>query len=104
VRIIQSAYWSGNVRELANSLERAAILADADILRGEDLVVSGPLAADGAGGVSGGGAAAQTMEDVEREAIRRALAAVGGNRRTAAEKLGIGVRTLYEKLKKYDLE
>ena len=45
-----------------------------------------------------------TMEDVEREAIRIALAEVGGNRRKAAERLGIGERTLYRKLRQYELE
>jgi two-component system response regulator FlrC len=43
------------------------------------------------------------MEDVERQAIERALAATGGNRRRAATMLGIGLRTLYEKLKRYGL-
>ena len=38
---------------------------------------------------------------MERAAIEEALAAVNGNRREAAERLGIGVRTLYEKLKRY---
>jgi two-component system response regulator FlrC len=99
VQTIQNARWSGNVRELANSLERAAILADADILRGEDLIVSGGMGRD-----AGSVVESAMMVDVEREAIRRALATVGGNRRMAAEKLGIGVRTLYEKLKKYELE
>jgi two-component system response regulator FlrC len=41
--------------------------------------------------------------DLEREAIDHALAETGGNRREAAERLGIGVRTLYEKLKRYGL-
>ena len=45
-----------------------------------------------------------TMEDVEREVIRIALAEVRGNRRKAAERLGIGERTLYRKLKQYELE
>ena len=44
------------------------------------------------------------MADIEHEAIRRALADVGGNRRLAAERLGIGVRTLYEKLKRYGIQ
>jgi DNA-binding NtrC family response regulator len=35
--------------------------------------------------------------------IQQTLAAVGGNRRQAAAKLGIGLRTLYDKLKRYDL-
>jgi two-component system response regulator FlrC len=43
------------------------------------------------------------MEQAERRAIEAALAHHGGNRRLAAETLGIGVRTLYDKLKRYDL-
>jgi DNA-binding NtrC family response regulator len=45
-----------------------------------------------------------TMEEVEREAIAAALREVEGNRRRAAELLGIGERTLYRKIKKFDLE
>ena len=41
-----------------------------------------------------------TMEEIEQAAIQRALAAAGGNRRAAADALGIGLRTLYEKLKR----
>jgi len=48
---------------------------------------------------AGGG----SLDDVERDAIARTLAEVGGNRRQAAERLGIGLRTLYEKLKRYGL-
>jgi DNA-binding NtrC family response regulator len=44
-----------------------------------------------------------TMEDMEREAIAAALEEVDGNRRQAAQMLGIGERTLYRKLRKYDL-
>ena len=44
------------------------------------------------------------MADVERAAIAAALKATRGNRRKAAETLGIGERTLYRKLKEYELE
>jgi two-component system response regulator HydG len=44
------------------------------------------------------------MEEMEEAAIRAALGMVGGNRRKAAEQLGIGERTLYRKIKKYGLE
>ena len=44
-----------------------------------------------------------TMSDVERAAIAAALEETGGNRRRAAEKLGIGERTLYRKIKEFDL-
>lgn len=45
-----------------------------------------------------------TIQDLEREAIILALREVKGNRRKAAENLGIGERTLYRKIKEYDLE
>jgi formate hydrogenlyase transcriptional activator len=44
-----------------------------------------------------------SLAELERQTIVRTLAAVGGNRRLAATKLGIGLRTLYEKLRRYDL-
>jgi len=44
-----------------------------------------------------------TIKELEREAIRQTLDKVGGNRREAAKSLGIGERTLYRKLKEYDL-
>jgi len=90
---VVDADWPGNVRELANALERAAILADGPELRARDL---GTLAR--ARSPSGG-----SLSEVEREAIARTLAEVGGNRRVAAERLGIGLRTLYDKLKRYGL-
>jgi two-component system response regulator AtoC len=93
-RAIVDADWPGNVRELANALERAAILADGPELRVRDLgTLSRPRPPAGGGSLS----------DVERDTIARTLAEVGGNRRQAAERLGIGLRTLYEKLKRYGL-
>ncbi len=93
-RILHGA-WRGNVRELANALERAAILADGDVIGGDDLHVAIT--------VPNGDTTGRTMEDIEREAIRQALAEVDGNRRRAAERLGIGERTLYEKLKRFGM-
>jgi two-component system, NtrC family, response regulator AtoC len=95
-----AASWPGNVRELANVLERSAILADGEEIGADDLsllVEAPPPEAPAVAGSAG------TMEDIERKAIERALAATGGNRRRAATMLGIGLRTLYEKLKRYGL-
>ena len=47
--------------------------------------------------------AGMTMAEIEREAIRATLVAVDGNRREAAKALGIGERTLYRKITKYEL-
>ncbi|HTT66650.1 MAG TPA: sigma-54 dependent transcriptional regulator [Gemmatimonadales bacterium] len=95
-RRIVAAPWPGNVRELANVLERAAILGDGGEIREEHLEL-GESVHPGAAGGNG----AVTLDEIERAAIERALAAVGGNRRAAADRLGIGLRTLYDKLKKY---
>ena len=45
-----------------------------------------------------------TIDEMERRAIAAALSEVHGNRRKAAELLGIGERTLYRKISKYELE
>jgi len=45
-----------------------------------------------------------TMADIERMAIQAALRDTGGNRRKAADLLGIGERTLYRKLREYEGE
>ncbi|HHE46323.1 MAG TPA: sigma-54-dependent Fis family transcriptional regulator, partial [Bacteroidetes bacterium] len=45
-----------------------------------------------------------SLDDVEREQIRRALANFNGNRRKAANALGIGERTLYRKIKQYRIK
>jgi len=92
---LASATWPGNVRELRNTLERAAILAEGKHIRAEHIVLD-PLAS-GVDPLSG------TLEQIERRAIERALSEVDGNRKRCAERLGIGLRTLYEKLKAYDL-
>jgi two-component system response regulator FlrC len=96
-RKLESYSWPGNVRELANTLERAAILADGDVIDAEHLWLdpsSEPAASSGP---------VKTLAELEREGIIRALDATDGNRRKAAELLGIGERTLYDKLKRHEL-
>jgi two-component system response regulator FlrC len=88
--------WPGNVRQLRNTLERAAILAEGDEVRTGHLAPEAP----GRGAVAGP-EGEQTLAELERAAIERALADCGGNRKQAARRLGIGLRTLYEKLKRY---
>ena len=96
---LAAAAWRGNVRELANTLERAAILADGDAIDAthiwlEDATTRPTPRSD----------EVKPLAELEREAILHALEVVGGNRRRAAELLGIGERTLYDKLKKYGVD
>jgi two-component system response regulator FlrC len=99
-RLLASS-WRGNVRELGNALERAAILADGDAIDAEHLWLEDakPLAKS-----ASSDGAVKPLAELEREAVLHALDVVGGNRRKAAELLGIGERTLYDKLKKYGVD
>jgi two-component system, NtrC family, response regulator AtoC len=104
--VLAAAEWPGNVRELANTLERAAILADGPELQAADVTpairarrgTTPVMPAEAASDASG-----PTLDAIERDAILRALAEANGNRRKAAARLGIGLRTLYEKISRYQL-
>lgn len=89
--------WPGNVRELEHAVERAAILADGARIGVRDLPpeVSSQLR-------ERSDVAADTLEDLERTAIERALTRFGGNRRKTAAALDISPATLWRKLKKYN--
>lgn len=96
---LQGYAWPGNVRELGNVLERAAILADGAEIAAGDLGLGARLVTGPPSDLLLGG----TLKDLEKEAIRRLLAANGGHRKKTAAQLGIGLRTLYDKLKEYGL-
>jgi two-component system response regulator FlrC len=87
--------WPGNIRELQNVIERAVILCREDRIGPTHLNLAPALAPPPTG--------QKTLKDLEREAILAALDAHGGNRRQAAEQLGIGLRTLYTRLKEYGI-
>jgi two-component system response regulator AtoC len=97
--------WPGNVRQLENVLHRAAIVADGGMIRVSDLPpevghmaagVAAPAAEGGAGG--GEGNLRDRVRRFEIALIRRAIDDCGGDRRLAAQRLGIGLSSLYRKL------
>jgi two-component system response regulator AtoC len=91
--------WPGNVRELRNAVERAAVLSAGGVLDRRDFALSdGPNAQSGA--TQGALDLRTQVEAVERAAIQRALEASNGNRRRAANMLGISLRTLFYKLRR----
>jgi len=98
--------WPGNVRELQNLVQRVALLCDGDVVSGglvrqwlqplptaheERTVVLQP--ADPLAAFVG-----KPLEEVERALIQRTFEHCGGNRKRTAKMLGIGVRTLFNKL------
>ncbi|HEU5305047.1 MAG TPA: sigma-54 dependent transcriptional regulator [Gemmatimonadales bacterium] len=91
--------WPGNVRELRNAIERAAVLGVGGPLDCKDFALT-----NGSGGMNANANGSHDLrsqvEAVEREAIQRALLASNGNRRQAANLLGISLRTLFYKLRR----
>ena len=89
--------WPGNVRELSNVIERAMNMTDGSVIQPKDLpdYIFAPSAVE------------QSLKDLsrngERETISNALTSVKGNRKLAAERLGISTTTLWRKMKELDL-
>ncbi|MBL4636767.1 MAG: sigma-54-dependent Fis family transcriptional regulator [Kofleriaceae bacterium] len=105
LKILLSYTWPGNIRELKNTLERAAILADDLQITASDIrldSLSAPTASVSLSSVAPSDTI-KPLAELERDAIANALRAVDGNRRKAATLLGIGERTLYDKIKRYGL-
>ncbi|MFO1385355.1 MAG: sigma-54 dependent transcriptional regulator [Chitinivorax sp.] len=97
--------WDGNVRELENVVQRAAILAMTDVIEPSQLLLptpSGPVVAVAANASTASTAELpMDMESIERRTILETLEQVNGSRKLAAERLGISERTLRYKLKQY---
>ncbi len=100
--------WQGNVRELRNSMERAVLVGNFD-----QIINEGPPAnPNGASQVTSSGAEQSTvdaacditLDEMEKRVIYETLRRCKGNRTKTAEKLGISLRTLRNKLKAFRLE
>lgn len=115
LRRLNAYRWPGNVREMENLVERIVTLYDDTHIRPEHLPaeISGERrpAPEGVPAVEARGSSDRPrtggtvrLEDVEREAIQRALVETRFNKKRAAEKLGISRPTLYQKIRRYQLE
>jgi len=100
---LQAHGWRGNVRELRNAIERAAIIAKSGRLRLEDLPAA-VRQADPTGGAAIMLPAGVTAAEAERTLILEALKRHGNNKTRAARELGLDVKTLRTKLKSYQLD
>ena len=96
--------WPGNIRQLRNCIRTMVVMCDRDKLDKQDippeiyqrrLLAAGTTDPAGLGGVS--------LNELEKQAIMDTLAKTKGNREKAANILGIGERTLYRKIKEYNL-
>jgi len=92
-------HWPGNIRELRNVLEQAAMLTDRARLGAEDFASILPASAARAARTAGAmRPLPEQIAELERSSIRLALAATGGNKVSAARMLGISRATLYQKM------
>ena len=91
--------WPGNVRELKHVVHRAYVLADSggEILA--ETALGNPFAGDGNGG---GLEAGRPIREVERELIFKTLEHFDGDKKVAADTLGISLKTLYNRLNEYE--
>ena len=125
--ILKEYHWPGNVRELQNICERASVLCRDSVIEGgliqpwlmprgsatplvhqsaapaamTTLAGSPPLQPPAVVASPDAGGPLRSLEEIEREEVIRALGRFSGNRTRTAQALGIGVRTLGLKLKKW---
>jgi transcriptional regulator with GAF, ATPase, and Fis domain len=109
LRVLQKYGWPGNVRELQNIIERASVLESAEgLVRAATiepwLRVAGsesPTVVDNSTAIAAEGLAGKPLADIEKQVILSTLERFKGHRIKTATALGIGVRTLGMKLKKW---
>ncbi|MBT4932995.1 MAG: sigma-54-dependent Fis family transcriptional regulator [Rhodospirillaceae bacterium] len=103
--LLNTHSWSGNVRELENTMHRAVLLASGTEIGPEAVMLGGRATAgaqDGSNEAKGGDMVGRTVAAVERDLIIDTLQHCLGNRTHAANILGISIRTLRNKLKLYN--
>lgn len=94
--------WPGNVRELANIIERAVVLNSSGTITQDDIYINNPpLPTSYEEPAMENG---MTLQDLEKKFIIETLETMKNNRTKTAEKLGISVRTLRNKLQEYKVE
>jgi len=103
---LQAYRWPGNIRELRNVIEWAAVFSDGDVITPQDLppeVSSRGGCRASSPGVVEAGEPRLSLSATEREQIVRALSGARGHRARAARLLGISPRTLYRKLHEHGI-
>jgi DNA-binding NtrC family response regulator len=97
--------WPGNIRELENVIERAAILCRDDTIRPEDLSLPSTTVALPAGSAGEGKIGTTVpLKEIERIHIEGVLKNLRGNKAESAKVLGISLKTLYTKLQQYQIK
>jgi len=96
LRLLSGHDWKGNIRELSNAIERAVIFAPTEEITPADL--PHPVRSATPRDLEYSANLRDAASEFERAHVLRVLEQCGGNKRKAAELLGIGVTTIYRKL------
>jgi len=97
--ILNHYSWPGNIRQLRNCIKTMVVMCDRDKLDVRDI----PPDIYHVRQLASGAKSEVSLNEIEKQAIIETLAKTGNNRKKAAEMLGIGERTLYRKIKEYNL-
>ena len=100
-KVLLAHTWSGNIRELQNTIEKAVILSDGTELFPSDIQLQTSCSSSVMGG--SGSESLETLEMAEERIIRTAMDKYEGNLSLVAKSLNISRPTLYAKLKKYNI-
>jgi two-component system response regulator HydG len=102
--VLNSYDWPGNIRQLRNCVRTMVVMCDADTLDVADIPPEiHQVRQLAAGSIKTADLGAVSLNELEKQAIIETLAKTGNNREKAAKILGIGERTLYRKIKEYNL-
>jgi DNA-binding NtrC family response regulator len=105
LEVLMDYDWPGNIRELENVIERAAILCRNDVIEPADLSLpSMPMALPAGGPSDNKIGTAIPLKEIERIHIERVLKSFRGNKAESAKILGISLKTLYTKLQQYQIK
>lgn len=103
VRLLGAHDWPGNIRELSNILARASAFCQNSTIDVADLQFLPGVQEKGITPPIQEAAGPQTLEELERHAVRDALERCGGNKAAAARCLGISEKTIYNMMKRFQL-
>lgn len=107
MRLLMTYDWPGNVRELRNICEQAVVLTDDNIIMQNDLpgeIRDSAFTVEASNNQSLKDITKNLTSEIERKIIEETLTENDGNRNNTATQLGITVRTLYNKIKEYNIK
>ena len=103
-RRLLSHNWPGNIRELENIIERASAFCEHNRITPDDLDLSSEVSSvHQAMAAHQPTLAGQTLREIEKRALIDTLEAEGGNKAMAARQLGVSEKSIYNKLRRFDL-